>query len=187
VLTANVEENVLADPRAFVLPDGRFDMGLLLREFAEFWRENADILVSGTVYHEAAPQLVLMGFLQRLVNGGGLVSREYGAGRGRIDILVRWPYTDVDGKRRWQREAVETKVWRPGKPDPLREGLAQLDGYLDQHPGHRFASGPGPRIGLDTGVLVVFDRRPQAAPIAERTAFAQAIGPSGRPVTVLRA
>src|SRR4029453_12682395 len=113
-------------------------MALLLREFAEFWREHADILVRGTVYHEVAPQLVLMGFLQRLVRtpvrslrdppgppGGGLVSREYGAGRGRIDILVRWPYTDADGKQRWQREAVETKVWWEGKPDPLRGGLGR--------------------------------------------------------------
>jgi hypothetical protein len=174
VLTANAEEKVLADPRAFILPDGRFDMALLLREFADFWREHADILVRGTVYHEVAPQLVLMGFLQRLVNGGGLVSREYGAGRGRIDILVRWPYSDAAGKRRWQREAVETKVWRKGKTDPLAVGLRQLDGYLD-------------RLSLDTGVLVIFDRRPKATPVAERTTFEEATSPSGRPVTVLRA
>jgi hypothetical protein len=174
VLTANVEEVVIADPRTFVLPDGRFDMAKVLAEFAEFWRENADILVSGTVYHEVAPQLVLMGFLRRLVNGGGLVSREYGAGRGRIDILVRWPYTDAEGKRRWQREAVETKVRRKGDADPLRAGLAQLDGYLD-------------RLGLDTGILVIFDRRPKAPSIAKRTRFEEATSPSGRPVTVLRA
>jgi hypothetical protein len=174
VLTANVEASVIADPRAFVLPDGRFDVDLLLREFAAFWREHAEVLVSGTVYHEVAPQLVLMGFLQRLVNGGGQVSREYGVGRGRIDLLVRWPHPTPAGKQAWQREAIEMKVWRKGKPDPLAEGLTQLDGYLD-------------RLGLDTGALVIFDRRPKAAPVAERTAFTQATSPSGRAVTVLRA
>jgi hypothetical protein len=51
---------------------------------------------------------------------------------------------------------------------------ASLDGYLE-------------RLGLDTGVLVVFDRRPGAAPIAERTAFEEARTPSGRAATVLRA
>jgi hypothetical protein len=103
------------------------------------------------------------------------VNREYGAGRGRIDILVRWPYTDSDGQQACQREAVETKVWRKGKPDPLGEGLRQLDGYLD-------------RLGLDTGILVIFDRRPQAAPVPERTTrFESATSPSGRAVTVLRA
>jgi hypothetical protein len=36
-------------------------------------------------------------------------------------------------------------------------------------------------------VLVVFDRRPEAAPIAARTVFAEAVSPSGHPITVLRA
>lgn len=98
VLTTGVEVNVLADPRAFVLPDGRLDFPLLLREFAEFWCEHGEILTNAQHYHEAAPQLVLMGFLQRTVNGGGYIDREYGVGRGRIDLLVRWPWTTPDGK-----------------------------------------------------------------------------------------
>ena len=174
VLTANAEATVTADPRAFVLPDSRFDMALLLREFAAFWREHAEVLVSGTVYHEVAPQLVLMGFLQRLVNGGGYVCREYGVGRGRIDLLVRWPYRTPTGKQAWQREAIEMKVWHKSKRDPLGEGLVQLDSYLD-------------RLDLDTGALVIFDRRPDAAPVAERTVLTQAASPSGRIVTLLRA
>ena len=51
------------------------------------------MLAAGMPYHEVAPQLVLMAYLQRVVNGGGTVDREYGVGRGRIDLLVRWPYT----------------------------------------------------------------------------------------------
>jgi hypothetical protein len=174
VLAANVEFKVVADPRSFVRADGRLDFDLLLREFAAFWREHADVLTSGIVYHEVAPQLVLMGYLQRIVNGGGHVDREYGAGRGRIDLLVRWPHQTPAGKRAVQREAIELKVWRESGSDPLAEGLAQLDGYLD-------------RLGLDTGVLVIFDRRPGTPPIAARTSFEKAASPSGRPVTVLRA
>jgi hypothetical protein len=174
VLGAETEENVVADPRSFVLPDGRLDYDKLLREFAAFWREHGEVLASGGVYHEVAPQLVLMGYLQRIVNGGGHVEREYGIGRGRIDLLVRWPYQGPDGKRAWQREAAELKVWRDGAPDPLAEGLAQLDGYLE-------------RLGLGAGVLVIFDRRPAALPIAERTRFAATTTPAGRAATILRA
>ncbi|WP_322761457.1 AAA family ATPase [Frankia sp. Cr2] len=174
VLGANVEANVVADPRGFVLPDGRFDFSMLLREFAEFWREHADVLTAGIVYHEVAPQLVLMGYLQRVVNGGGHVEREYGIGRGRIDLLIRWPYHSPAGKRQWQREAIELKVWRKGESDPLTKGLTQLDGYLN-------------RLGLDTGVLVVFDRRPDTAPITDRTTFDHATTPSGHEITLLRA
>jgi hypothetical protein len=173
VLGSRTEDVITHDPRSFVLADGRLDFHRLLVEFAGFWREHGEVLASGDYYHEVAPQLVLMGFLHRIVNGGGYIDREYGVGRGRIDLVVRWPYRDQDGKRAWQREAVELKVWRPGRPDPLREGLRQLDDYLQ-------------RLDLDHGTLVVFDRRTAAAPLPDRVGFGEDRTPSGRPVTVLR-
>jgi DNA polymerase III delta prime subunit len=62
VLAANVEFKVVADPRGFVLDDGRLNFDLLLHEFMAFWREHADVLTWGIAYHEVAPQLVLMGY-----------------------------------------------------------------------------------------------------------------------------
>jgi hypothetical protein len=174
VLGSQTEEIVTAEPRSFVLPDGRLDFDRLLHEFAGFWQANGDILMSGDSYHEVAPQLVIMAFFSRLINGGGFVDREYGVGRGRVDLLVRWPYRDSDGRRALQRQAVELKVWRHGRPDPLADGLAQLDEYLG-------------RLGLDQGTLVIFDRRPDAQPIDERVRFDSAKTPTGRPVTLLRA
>jgi hypothetical protein len=175
VLAGSAEPRVLVDePKSFVLPDGRLDMGKLLREFAAFWREHGEALAAGMPYHEVAPQLVLMAYLQRVVNGGGYVDREYGIGRGRIDLLVRWPYAESDGTRAWQREALELKVWRKGEKDPLAKGLAQIDGYLA-------------KLGLDEGALVIFDRRPEAADAESRTRFEAARTETGREVTVLRA
>jgi len=174
VLAGRTEDNVTAEPRSFVLPDGRLDFGRILREFADFWREHGDVLTSGSSYREVAPQLVLMGFLQRVVNGGGFIAREYGIGRGRIDLLVRWPYRGADGQRAWQKEALELKVWRDKAKDPLAKGLTQLDGYLE-------------RMGLNAGVLVVFDRREGAEDIEARTRFEEAATPAGRKVTLLRA
>lgn len=170
VLAAGVERQITTKPSGFILPDGRLDFRRVLDEFAAFWRQHGDILTRKDSYHEAAPQLVLMAWLQRIVNGGGYVEREYGVGRGRIDLLVRKPLPDGDT----QREAVEMKVWRTGEPDPLPEGLSQLDRYLD-------------RLGLETGTLVIFDRRDKAAPIADRTVFGHDRSPAGRQVTVLRA
>ena len=174
VLGSSAEEHMALEPRRFVRPDGRLDLDQILREFASFWTEHGEILAGRLPYHEAAPQLVLMAYLQRVVNGGGYVDREYGVGRGRIDLLLRWPYAAAEGRREWQREALELKVWAPGRPDPLARGLDQLDGYLE-------------RLGLDRGVLVVFDRRQDRPPAAERTRFDAAVTPSGRAVTVLRA
>ncbi len=91
-------------------------------------------------------------------------------GRGRVDLLVRWPYKARDGKRAVQRRAVEIKVWRAGQKDPLPKGLAQLDGYLAG-------------LGLKQGVLVLFDRRRKNA---RPPRFLDAVTPSGRAVRLLR-
>jgi hypothetical protein len=70
--------------------------------------------------------------------------------------------------------AIEIKVWRPAQADPLARGLAQLDGYLAG-------------LGLDSGWLVIFDRRPGLAPVAERLATSVETSPAGRQITVIRA
>jgi len=150
-------------------------MDRLLRAFGDFWRENGEVLTGTMTYHEVAPQLVLMAFLQRIVNGGGFIDREYGVGRGRIDLLVRWPHgSDAGSGRRWQREAVELKVWRDKKPDPLDDGLRQLGEYLT-------------RLGLDHGALVLFDRRAEALAREPRVEFVDGCTPEGHRVMVLRA
>ncbi|MFI7143697.1 ATP-binding protein [Nonomuraea sp. NPDC050022] len=173
VLGNRTERLVRADPHSFVMPDGRFDLPRLLEEFVVFWREHGEVLIQQEGYHEAACQIILMAFLHRLVNGGGQLDREYAAGTKRLDVLVRWPYTGPEGERQVQREAMELKVWRASENDPKPDGLAQLDRYLD-------------RLTLTTGVLVIFDRRPEAPPWKERGGFEQATTPSGRQVTLLR-
>ena len=172
ILAAAAEDNISAEPGRFVLADGRIDTDEMLRGFAEFWVEHGEILTQKQTWHEVAPQLVMMAWLHRVVNGGGYIDREYGVGRGRIDLLIRWPYTDARGTRAWQRNAIELKVRAPGQPDPTPKGLRQLDGYLD-------------RLGLDRGTLVVFDRRPDAPSIDVRTRFERVTSPTGRAVTLL--
>jgi hypothetical protein len=170
VLGANFDGFISAEPHRFVLPDGRLDFRLLIEKFAEFWVSDGEILAETRYYSEAAAQLVFTAFLQRVVNGGGTVDREYGIGRGRIDLLIRKPY----GGGLVQREAVELKVWHPHKADPLPQGLSQLDGYLD-------------RLGLDAGTLIIFDRRPDVAPVTERTVLTETTSPAGHAITLLRA
>jgi hypothetical protein len=172
VLASPVEARIPVPPGKFVLPDGRLDMKGLLDAFEDFWREQGEIVAGDLPWHEAAPQLVLMAFLQRVVNGGGIIDREYGIGRKRIDLLVRWPYRDAEGKEALQREVLELKVWRTGEKDPLQKGLEQIDGYLE-------------RAGVEQGILVIFDQRKKKGrrmPFARRSAKT----PAGRKVAVVR-
>ncbi|MEV4546833.1 ATP-binding protein [Nonomuraea wenchangensis] len=173
VLGDPFEQYVMAEPRSFVLPDGRFDLPRLLQEFIIFWREHGEVLIQQEGYHEAACHIILMAFLHRLVNGGGHLDREYAAGTKRLDVLIRWPYTGPDGERLIQREVMELKVWRPGETDPTHDGVTQLDRYLD-------------RLTLSTGSLVIFNRRPEAPPWHERGSFEHTTTPAGHQVTILR-
>nr|WP_307873650.1 MULTISPECIES: AAA family ATPase [unclassified Frankia] len=172
VLSSSIQESVTANPHSFIRPDNTFDFPKMLDEFAEWWTENGDFLISTGYYSEAAPQLILMGYLQRVVNGGGQVEREYAVGSGRIDLHIRWPYEAPDGTHHLQREAIEIKTWRASRPNPLNAGLKQLDRYLS-------------RLGLNTGTLAIFDQRPDAPTIDERTTLTTETSPAGRTITVL--
>ena len=148
----------------WLTPTGKLDAVALLDSFLDFWRQHGEPLFKSTPYPEIAPHLVLMAFLHRVVNGGGSLEREYAIGSGRMDICLR--YGDVV-------LGMELKVWKQGKPDPLPKGLVQLDKYL---------SG----LNLDTGWLVIFDRRPDLPPISDRTTTEITLSPQGRNITVIR-
>ena len=113
--------------------------------------------------HEIAPHLVLMAFLDRVVNGGGTITREYAIGRDRMDLHIRYSSEQL---------ALKLKVWRDGKPDPLTQGLSQLDSYLNG-------------LGLAAGWLVIFDQRSGLPDISERTSTETATTPASRTVTVI--
>jgi hypothetical protein len=121
----------------YVKPNGELDMTKLLREFQQFFRENAESWKEGFDYKEAGFQLLLQAFLQRIVNGGGSIGREYALGSGRVDLLVRWRYPGNADRReqREQRIALELKTIRPSSHDPNRafsEGLKQTARYAEQ-------------------------------------------------------
>ena len=124
----------------YVGADGGLEVDKLLAAFQQFFREHSEHWAGRFEYAEAGPQLILQGFLQRIVNGGGRLEREYGLGRGRTDLMIAWPRGN-----RTDRFAVECKVQHGSRAATIREGLGQLAGYMD-------------RLGGEAGHLVVFDR-----------------------------
>jgi hypothetical protein len=127
----------------FKAADGRLDMNKLLSSFQEFFRENAEIWLERFDYREAGPQLLLQTYLQRVVNHGGRIEREFGLGRRRTDLLVVWPW-----KGGTQRAVIELKILRGSKEKTLEQGLAQTLEYVDRCGGAAEAH------------LVIFDRNP---------------------------
>ncbi|MFO0755831.1 MAG: AAA-like domain-containing protein [Byssovorax sp.] len=135
VLSYGQQVQIAAEPSAFVRADGALDVPKLMSAFQTFWRKDGHLAAGGFTYTEAGPHLMLMAFLQRVVNGGGQVEREYGLGRGALDLLVSF---------HGERHAIEVKLRRSTETE--REALAQVASYLDV-------------LGLSEGYLVMFDLR----------------------------
>jgi len=144
--------------------DGKLNPLQFLTNFFDFWRAHGEAMMRTVPYHEAAPSLVLMAYLQRVINGAGRIEREYAAGSGRLDLLV------VHGT---VRMAIEVKVWRDGRPDPQIEGLVQIERYLN-------------RLNLDEGFLVIFNQRTKAPKWEKRISSSDAVTASGRTVWIMR-
>ena len=90
-LASDVEETLVHEPAWYVGEDGRLLVRQLLAAVQECFREHSEHWVERFGYKEAGPQLLLQVFLQRIVNSGGPIEREYGLGRMRTDLLVVWP------------------------------------------------------------------------------------------------
>lgn len=134
-LTFIRQAQVPAEPAWYVRADGSLDMAKLFTDWQTFWRKDGHLAAEGFGYREAGPHLMLMAFLQRVVNGGGRVEREYGLGRGALDLMICW---------REDRHVIEVKVRRDTETEI--DALDQVARYLDH-------------TGLPEGWLVMFDLR----------------------------
>ena len=125
----------------------------------------------GSQPEEAWPQLLLQAFLQRVVNGGGRIEREYALGSGRVDLLIVWPVADRGPAQRVQEVAVECKVVRDrdGLERTITEGVEQTARYVE-------------RCGAEAGHLVVIDCRENRS--WEEKVFHQRRGEGPSPVDV---
>lgn len=125
----------------YIAPDGRLDMHKLLEAFQTFFRENSEMWIQRfREYHEAGPHLLLQAFLQRVVNSGGRVEREYALGTERTDLLVTWFHPAGT-----QRIVIELKIRYKELEQTIKKGLAQTYDYMD-------------RTNTDEGHLVIFER-----------------------------
>ena len=144
-LTASTQQQLLQQPQWYMNADNSINMEKLLLDFQQFFRQNADSWIGKFDYAEAGPQLLLQAFLQRIVNGGGYIDREYGLGRKRTDLLIRKPLTDGYGGP-VQRIVMELKIRRDSLEKTISDGLGQTWEYMDT-------------VGsVDEGHLIIFDR-----------------------------
>ncbi|MEJ6949436.1 ATP-binding protein [Natronospora cellulosivora (SeqCode)] len=127
----------LYEPEWYVNEDGSLNVSKLIENFQEFFRENSETWIERFAYKEAGPQLLLQAFLQRVVNGGGRIYREYGLGKMRTDILIEWKDSS--------KYVLELKILHKSLEKTIALGLEQTAEYMD-------------RTGTNTGHLLIFDK-----------------------------
>jgi hypothetical protein len=157
-LTYSAQLTIVQESSWYLMEDGRLDMDKLLTAFQEFFRKHFESWVDGFDYAEAGPQLLLQAFLQRIVNSGGRVEREYGLGRMRTDLLVVWPldvkkHIDPDHYSRFERvqqTVVELKIRHGGLDTTIKKGLEQTYNYMD-------------KCGTKEGYLLIFNPTPNTS------------------------
>lgn len=134
-----VEQAFMRSERAWYVNDsGRLNIENVLTRFVAFYRENAEMLTERAHYPESAHHLAFMAWLQRIVNGGGYIRREYAAGLGFIDLMIEY------GPDRFVFELKTEKNYQS------QAALEQVARYAR-------------RIGVSDAYLVVF-RRKMTAP-----------------------
>jgi len=142
---------------------GKIDINTLLKEFQDFWRENSEIWVKKYKknlyqYDEAAPHLVIQAFLQRVINGGGDISREMALGMNRCDICIKW---------KEQQYPIELKLYESSKT--AENSLKQILKYME-------------RVRSKEGWVVIFDRTPRKS--WDKKLYVKEFKKAGKKVTV---
>jgi len=130
-MTYALQHGMAFEPHWYELPNGKLNYKKLMDEFVSFWREHGQVEFYAL---EITPHTLFMAWLQRLVNGGGTIHREYALGRKRLDILVSFA---------GEKFVSEIKLYRGEKT--LSDGLNQICEYLNQ-------------IGLSEGYLMIFQK-----------------------------
>jgi hypothetical protein len=142
---------------------GKININTLLKDFQHFWRENSEIWTTRYKenfyqYNEAAPHLVIQAFLQRVLNGGGSISREMALGKNRADICIEW-----EG----QKYPIELKLYQSAKT--TKDATAQILKYME-------------RVGSKEGWVVIFDRTPKKS--WGKKLYAKEIKQAGKKITI---
>jgi len=166
-LSWNVQDAIKTKYKDYDIPHylkgGKININALLKDFQAFWRENSEIWLERYKenlyqYGEAAPHLVIQAFLQRVINGGGHISREMALGANRADICVEWEN---------QKYPIELKIYKSSQT--AKKSTEQILKYME-------------RVGSKEGWIVIFDRTPKKS--WSKKLYMKEIKLTGKKVTV---
>ena len=177
MLTSTTQDRIIQKSAWYIKPDNTLDMHKLIKAFQDFFREHSEHWLQRFQYKEAGPQLLLQAFLQRIINSGGRVEREYGLGRRRVDLLVLWSGKSDDSAygakneeakkcknshnrgqlQQTQKTVIELKILYKSLEQTIAEGIEQTADYMDisnSNEGHLIIFNRSENISWDEKIFV---------------------------------
>ncbi|GAB4406605.1 MAG: hypothetical protein OHK0039_08390 [Bacteroidia bacterium] len=139
---------------------GRLQIDKLLDAFVAFYRRHSESWLERFDYKEAGHQLLLMAFLQRIVNGGGRIEREMAVGNGRTDLAIFW-----------KDQVIPIEIKLHHDTYIRKEGLRQLGRYMD-------------KLGQQRGHLVIFEKQPSTVLPWEQRIRRETVQAAGREMEI---
>ena len=167
LLSLGVARAITEDFSRFFDKDGRLDFLTLLHAFTVFYATHGEELLAALPFRKIGPELILLGFLYRALEGHGHLDVVYGGLKNRIEVRLSVPAGETE-----QREVLVLVSRRKGDTDTKERGLGYLEDCIESD-------------GAETGTLVVFDRREKTA-LSERVRLREAMTAKGRAVRLLR-
>lgn len=138
ILSLAFEESLpgtYVENRNAYINQGQLNMTALLKAFQKFYRRHSEAWLNKYDFREVGKQLLLMAFLQRIINSGGQIEREMAVGNGRCDLFISYG---------GEQHIIELKLYRD--QFTREEGLKQIETYMD-------------KLGLNVGWLLIFETR----------------------------
>ncbi len=145
--------------RQWYVKQGRLEVEALLLAFQKFYRRYSEAWLEKYDFREVGRQLLLMAFLQRIINAGGRLEREMAVGNGRCDLWLEYGPDQF---------VIELKLYRDSQT--RQDGLEQTAEYLS-------------RFGLSQGYLILFETR--AGKTWEERIYREVVAVAGKTVILL--
>jgi hypothetical protein len=127
---------------AFLEKDGRLNFTKILKAFQTFYNQYYSRWSEKFNYKSAGSPLFLQAYLQRIIDGGGKIIRDYGIGRKRVTLDISWPYASLK-----QNVLIDLRYRTSAINDVIREGTEEL--YKDME-----------RKKVKEGNLIIFKMNP---------------------------
>ncbi|MBN1696526.1 MAG: ATP-binding protein [Spirochaetales bacterium] len=122
--------------------DGMLNMRKIIKSFQNFYNKYFRRWAERFSYQQAGAFLFFQAFLQRIIDGGGKIQREYGIGRKFTTLTISWPY-----RQSIQKNLIDLHFFKPPLKEQMRKSVEELTVQMKERK-------------ISDGYVIIFSKNP---------------------------